>query len=305
MFESYPIQDCQHFWTARASGLKEETGFLEAPAEARGSRALRGDLSVSANPLLEQRSRAVQGIFISDYALLQWLHWSRRPFKWLRMRGRLNRLHRAAEPPNWSHPSQHQTSWPVKISEPGGVGGVVVWEVEGGERWERLLLSASDHLLLPLQLWPSSPGGGKQSDVTLIITAANHSNHGECKTARIGLWFHLCQILRSSFCTKGGEVKSNDSGHSHKKSLNPTPLSDKFSEQSIVSWRLKIMPSPVKTWNWSFQYFLLWPQCKWSHMWWGSNTTQFPSPVPLNVTTRDRFCHLSWHFRRWLSVTWF
>ena len=42
MFESYPIQDCQHFWTARASGLKEETGFLEAPAEARGSRALRG-----------------------------------------------------------------------------------------------------------------------------------------------------------------------------------------------------------------------------------------------------------------------
>ena len=120
MFESYPIQDCQHFWTDRASGLKEETGFLEAPAEARGSRALRGDLSVSANPLLEQRSRAVQGIFISDYALLQWLHWSRRPFKWLRSRGRLNRLHRAAEPPNWSHPSQHQTSWPVKISETGG-----------------------------------------------------------------------------------------------------------------------------------------------------------------------------------------
>ena len=37
-------------------------------------------------------------------------------------RGRLNRLHRAAEPPNWSHPSQHQTSWPVKISETGGGG---------------------------------------------------------------------------------------------------------------------------------------------------------------------------------------
>ena len=105
--------------------IKRRNRFLGSPRRGSGEpgaqrRRTTRDLSVSANPLLEQRSRAVQGIFISDYALLQWLHWSRRPFKWLRSRGRLNRLHRAAEPPNWSHPSQHQTSWPVKISETGG-----------------------------------------------------------------------------------------------------------------------------------------------------------------------------------------
>ena len=254
MFEPYLIQDWQHFWTARASGLKEETGFLEAPAEAEGEPGAQRRSVSQCEPAPGATVASGARYFCFrlcplamaalEQAAVQMVE-NARTVKSVAPRCRAAKL-----VPPLSTPDQLtcQDQW-----DRGR--GVVVWEVEGGERWERLLLSASDLLLVPLQLWPSSPGGGKQSDVTLIITAANHSNHSKCETARIGLWFHLCQILRSSFCTKGGEVKSNDSGHSHKKSLNPTSLSDNFSEQSIVSWRLKIMPSPVKTWNWSFQYF--------------------------------------------------
>ena len=111
IFESYLIQDWQHFWTARASGLKEETGFLEAPAEAEGEPGAQRRSVSQCEPAPGATVASGARYFYFRLCPLAMAALEQAAVQMVEYaRGRLNRLHRAAEPPNWSHPSQHQTS---------------------------------------------------------------------------------------------------------------------------------------------------------------------------------------------------
>ena len=111
MFEPYLIQDWQLFWTARASGLKEETGFLEAPAEAEGEPGAQRRSVSQCEPAPGATVASGARYFYFRLCPLAMAALEQAAVQMVEnARGRLNRLHRAAEPPNWSHPSQHQTS---------------------------------------------------------------------------------------------------------------------------------------------------------------------------------------------------